>query len=94
MKKNQGAPVAYSVKELHKKKNLAQLEHRGQTFMLWQDEKDNWLYQVNKKEAVSTQQKELQFALNQAYEAIGEQLERHLGTPFIPRKAIYEGTRR
>lgn len=77
-----------------KKKNQAQLEYQGQNFMLWQDDKDNWSYQANKREPINTQQKELQFALNQAYEAIRESSEKAPRIPFIPKKAIYEGSKR
>ena len=77
-----------------KKKNQARLEYKGQNFVLWQDEKDNWCYQLDKLESVSTQQKELQPALNQAYEAIREQSEILPHRLFVPKKAVYEGNRK
>lgn len=55
---------------MEKKKNLARLFHKGAEFTIWQDDKDNWLFSYSTLQAVNTQHKELQPALNEVYDSI------------------------
>lgn len=55
---------------MDKKKNLTTLRHKGAEFTIWQDDKDNWIFTYNTLQAVNTQRKELQPALNEVYDSI------------------------
>ena len=56
------------------KKNRAVISHREKTFVMYQDEKDNWCYTFEDLTDVNSQTKDLQTALNVVKETINERL--------------------
>ncbi len=55
-------------------KNRAVLNHKGHSFIVWQEKNDNWVFTYGALEAVNTQNKDLQQALNVVHETINESL--------------------
>lgn len=55
-------------------KNRAVLYYKRQSFVIWQDANDNWLFTYGALNSVSTQTKDLQTALNVVYETINENM--------------------
>jgi hypothetical protein len=53
-------------------KNRAVLYHQGRSFVIYQDDKDKWIYTYGNLLDVNTQSKDLQTALNLVYETINE----------------------
>jgi hypothetical protein len=56
------------------RKNQARLFYKGQVFLIWQDDNQNWCYSFEDLLNVPTSRKELQSALNMVYETIEERL--------------------
>lgn len=54
------------------RKNEAAVTYKGVPVMIWQDATLNWVYSINGGTEVSSQSKELQTALNLAYESVDE----------------------
>lgn len=57
---------------MKEKKNRVVLYYQGQSFIIWQDKNDKWIFTYGILEAVNTQSKDLQTALNIVYETIRE----------------------
>lgn len=55
---------------MNEKKNRAVLYYQGQSFIIWQDKNDKWIFTYGILEGVSTQSKDLTTALNLVYETI------------------------
>lgn len=62
--------------DMTEKKNRAVLYYQGQSFIIWQDDKDNWLFTYGNLVDVNTQSKELQRSLNIVYESIRDTMPR------------------
>lgn len=75
------------------KKNYAKLEYKEVSYYLWQDEHNNWNYQIGKLNSVNSQQKELQFAINQIHESVRDMKEKPPQRVFVPTQAVYERRR-
>lgn len=56
------------------KKNRAVISHREKTFVVYQDDKDNWCYTFEELVDINSQSKELQTAINMAKETINERV--------------------
>lgn len=56
-------------------KNRAYLNHKGESFVIHQDKNDKWIFTYGNAIDQSTQNKDLQQALNIIYETIDEVLE-------------------
>lgn len=67
-------------------KNRAVIYYQGQSFIIWQDDKDNWVFNYNNLNGVNTQSKDLQTALNIVYENIRDDLSRHDPQKFVKKK--------
>ena len=59
---------------MNAKKNEARLQHKGQEFVIYQDDKDNWRFTFGNLLDVNTMHKELQLALNEVYASIEEKM--------------------
>ena len=57
---------------MNEDKNRAVLFHKGQSFIVYQDKNDKWVYSYGNMVDANTQSKDLQTALNLAYETINE----------------------
>jgi len=56
------------------KRNRAVIEHKGKTFIIYQEEKDNWCYTFDTLVDVNSQTKDLQTALNMVRETIDDRI--------------------
>jgi hypothetical protein len=61
------------------KKNLAEIRYKTSQILIWQDHLLNWVYSIDDGTEISSQSKELQTALNLAYETIDERSDRTHG---------------
>lgn len=57
------------------RKNEAALTHKNAGILIWQDVNLNWVYSIDGAPEVSSQSKELQTALNLAFESVDEKVE-------------------
>jgi hypothetical protein len=67
-------------------KNRAILYHKGESFIIYQDKHDKWVYTYEALANVNTQSKSLQTALNLAYETINDSISSSKGRKALAKK--------